>query len=398
MYRNHLPYKIMPFECEARHGGTPPAEKFISLIKVGVVGLGILSVASVPIALRAQQTAAKSAEAKPAESVELEIGANAPNFALKDQTGKTHKLSDYKGKTVVVAFYPKDDTPGCTAEMCSLRDGMEQFKAKGVVVLGVSVQDTTSKKAFASKNRLSFPLLADTEKSTAKAYGVLGANGVAERVTFIIAQDGTIKNIDRASRLTRLDTKVFSSHAATLAQMLSGDWKAEVGKPVPSFALKNYDGKVITSTSNKEELTIFAFVSTKCSYSNDYNARLAKFARDYAERDGKRVRVIGINANAGETPEAIAKHAKDNDLPYPIVKDEHNTIADHFAAQKTPEIWIVDKSGLVRYHGAIDDHFDPTQVKVNYLMDAVNTLLEGKELKVMETESQGCSIKRERKR
>lgn len=363
-----------------------------------VVGAIASSLALVPIALRAQQTAAKTVETKPTQSGELEVGTTAPNFSLKDQNGKTHRLADYKGKTVVVAFYPKDDTPGCTAEMCGLRDALPHFKEKGVVILGVSVQDTDSKKAFATKYGLTFPVLADTEKSVAKAYGVLGANGVAERVTFVIAPDGTIQNVDRAARLTRKDGKVASDHAATLALTLSGDWKAELGKPVPSFTLKNYDGKPITSTSNKDELTVFAFVSTKCSYSNDYNARLAKFARDYAERDGKRVRVVAINSNTGEKPEAIAQHAKDNALPYPVVKDEKNLIADHFQAEKTPEVWIVDKRGVVRYHGAIDDHFDVAQVKVNYLTDVVNALLEGKEPPVTETAVQGCSIKRERRR
>jgi thioredoxin-dependent peroxiredoxin len=299
---------------------------------------------------------------------------------------------------VVLAFYPKDDTPGCTAQMCALRDALPQFADKGIVVLGVSVQDTASKKAFADKYRLTFPVLADTDKSVAKAYGALGANGVAERITFVIGPEGTVQNVDRAARLARQDGKVMSDHATTLALMLSSDWKAELGKPVPSFTLKNYDGRPVTSTSNKYDLTVLAFVSTKCSFSNDYNGRLVKFARDYADRSGKRVRVMGINANADEKPEMIAKHAQENAFPYPVVKDEKNVIADHFQAQKTPEIWVVDKRGVVRYHGAIDDHFEEAQVKKTYLTDAVNALLEGKDPPVAETPAQGCTIKRERRR
>ena len=176
------------------------------------------------------------------------------------------------------------------------------------------------------------------------------------------------------------------------------DWKAELGKPIPSFTLPNYDGTPITVDSRKFDLTVLVFVSTKCSFSNDYNKRLVTFARDYAIRDNKRVRVIGINANADEKPEAIAKHAKDNAFPYPVVKDEKNSIADHFQAQKTPEVWVVDRSGIVRYHGAVDDHFDETQVKVHYLRDAVNALLAGKQPPLAETPLQGCTIKRERRR
>ena len=176
------------------------------------------------------------------------------------------------------------------------------------------------------------------------------------------------------------------------------DWKAELGKPIPSFTLTNYDGTPITVDSRKFDLTVLVFVSTKCSFSNDYDARLVTFARDYAMRGTKRVRVIGINANADEKPEAIAKHAQAKGLTYPVVKDEKNLIADHFQAQKTPEVWVIDRRGIVRYHGAIDDHFEATQVKVTYLRAAVNALLEGKEPAVTETPLQGCTIKRERRR
>lgn len=359
-----------------------------------------LAVALAPMILRAQEPANRPAGVKAAdiEAEGPEVGKPAPEFALKDQSGKTHRLADYKGKTVVLAFYPKDDTPGCTAQMCALRDALPQFAEKGIVILGVSVQDTASKKAFADKYKLTFPVLADTDKSVAKAYGALGASGVAERITFVIGPEGTVQNVDRAARLTRQDGKVLSDHAATLARMLSSDWKAELGKPVPSFTLTNYDGKPVTATSNKYDLTVLVFVSTKCSFSNDYNGRLVKFSQDYAERSDKRVRVIGINANTDEKPEAIAKHSKENGLTYPVVKDEKNVIADHFQAQKTPEVWVVDKRGIARYHGAIDDHFEEPQAKTHYLRDAVNALLEGKEPPVTDTPPQGCNIKRERRR
>jgi peroxiredoxin Q/BCP len=358
-------------------------------------GVALVSITSLP------QTPSPPLQAgKPADldSETLELGKPAPDFSLKDQTGKTHRLTDYKGKTVVLAFYPKDDTPGCTAEMCAFRDALPQFKTKGVVILGVSVQNTISKKAFASKFNLTFPILADTEKVVAKLYKVLGANGLAERITFLIAPDGTLKNVDRSARLTSINGKTMSDHVEALALMLTDDWKVELGKPIPSFTLKNYDGKPINSTSNRHDLTVLAFVSTRCGYSNDYNARLVRFAKEYAVRGNKRVRVIGINANTNEKVDEIAKHTQDNGLPYPVTKDEGNVIADHFRAQKTPEVWVVDRRGVARYHGAIDDHFEEVQVKKTYLRDAVEALLEDKEPAITETEAQGCSIKRERKR
>jgi peroxiredoxin len=93
----------------------------------------------------------------------LTVGATAPDFTVKDTNGKTVKLSDYAGKMVVMYFYPKDDTPGCTKEACSFRDNYDQYLSKGITVFGVSLDDSSSHKAFTDKFNLPFPLLADTD-------------------------------------------------------------------------------------------------------------------------------------------------------------------------------------------------------------------------------------------
>lgn len=120
------------------------------------------------------------------------VGKAAPSFRLQDQNEHWLSLADLRGKWVVLYFYPMDDTPGCTTEACEFRDNLFAFRRLGVEVLGVSVQDVASKKAFAAKNSLPFPLLADTDKSIAKAYGVLGLLGYARRETFIIDPQGII--------------------------------------------------------------------------------------------------------------------------------------------------------------------------------------------------------------
>ena len=106
--------------------------------------------------------------------VTVDAGNAAPTFSLKDQDGKTHSLADFKGKWVVIYFYPKDDTPGCTTEACQFRDEFGVLKKKNVVVLGVSPDDEKSHGKFAKKFTLPFPLLADTEKAMCEAYGVWG--------------------------------------------------------------------------------------------------------------------------------------------------------------------------------------------------------------------------------
>ena len=105
----------------------------------------------------------------------MEVGTLAPDFALPDQEGRTHRLSDYRGRWVVLYFYPKDDTPGCTKEACGFRDQMGSLKALDAVVLGVSADDVESHKRFAEKYGLNFPLLADPERKVIRACGAWGA-------------------------------------------------------------------------------------------------------------------------------------------------------------------------------------------------------------------------------
>ncbi len=124
---------------------------------------------------------------------ELKIGDVAPDFELPFGSGK-RRLSEYRGKVVVVYFYPKDDTPGCTTEACNFRDNFDDYKSKGIEVIGVSVDSESSHKKFVEKYDLPFVLAADTSKEISKKYNVLGI-GTAKRVTFIINKEGKIAHI-----------------------------------------------------------------------------------------------------------------------------------------------------------------------------------------------------------
>ena len=129
----------------------------------------------------------------------IDPGKKAPTFTLKDQDGKTHKLADYAGQPVVLYFYPKDDTPGCTAETCSFRDQLPKFKKSKAAVFGVSILDEKSKAKFAAKYDVNFPLLADADHAVAEKYGVwleksrYGRKymGIA-RTTFLIDGSGKV--------------------------------------------------------------------------------------------------------------------------------------------------------------------------------------------------------------
>ncbi|HYR87238.1 MAG TPA: thioredoxin-dependent thiol peroxidase [Terriglobia bacterium] len=132
----------------------------------------------------------------------LKVGDKAPDFNVSTDAGQKVKLSDFKGKKIVLYFYPKDDTPGCTKEACAFRDGFDEIKDRGAVVLGVSTDSVDSHKKFKSKFELNFPLLADTDKKIVESYGVWKEKinygkkymGI-ERTTFIIDKDGKISHI-----------------------------------------------------------------------------------------------------------------------------------------------------------------------------------------------------------
>lgn len=137
--------------------------------------------------------------ARAARAGELpQVGQPAPDFKLADQDGQLHALKDYRGKWLVLYFYPKDDTPGCTQEACAFRDDLHQLVEMDAAVVGVSVDDSTSHAQFAKKYHLPFPLLADKSGEVAASYGALmnlGIMKLARRFTFLIDPQGNIGRV-----------------------------------------------------------------------------------------------------------------------------------------------------------------------------------------------------------
>ncbi len=152
----------------------------------------------------------------------LKPGDPAPDFKGVTTDGKPVALADYRGRKLVLYFYPRDDTPGCTRQACSLRDGNAELAAKGAAVLGVSTQDERSHQAFTRKYHLNFPLLADTDGTVGRAYGTLGGSGVvdriktavgmAKRVTFVIDERGRVAHV--------IDKPDVANHAAEVLALL----------------------------------------------------------------------------------------------------------------------------------------------------------------------------------
>lgn len=147
----------------------------------------------------------------------LEAGDKAPEFSVKDQDGNTVKLSDFKGKKLVLFFYPKASTPGCTAEACNLRDNWERFQEKGYDILGVSADTQKRQSNFKNKYEFPFPLLADEDREVIQAYGVWGPkkfmgkeyDGI-HRTTFIIDEDGKIEEVIKKVKTKEHTAQILS--------------------------------------------------------------------------------------------------------------------------------------------------------------------------------------------
>jgi peroxiredoxin Q/BCP len=147
-------------------------------------------------------------------------GDPAPDFSGVTTDGTKVALKDFRGRKLVLYFYPMDDTPGCTAQACSLRDGNAEIRRKGAAILGVSAQDAASHGRFAQKYNLNFPLLADTDRAVARAYGAIGGGlggalrgmlGMAARVTFVIDGEGRIAHV-----IDDVDTKGHAEQVLAL--------------------------------------------------------------------------------------------------------------------------------------------------------------------------------------
>jgi peroxiredoxin len=165
-----------------------------------------------------------------------------------------------------------------------------------------------------------------------------------------------------------------------------------IGAAAPDFKLTTLDGKAfsLSEAAKAQKAVVLMWISTQCPYSNAYNAQMKDLASAYSS---KGVLFVGINSNKTEDLEKAKSHAKSNGHTFPIVKDLENKVADMFGAQRTPEVFVVDSEGKIRYHGRITaDHEDPKSSPD--LKNALDEMLAGKPVARSETKAFGCTIKR----
>jgi hypothetical protein len=151
---------------------------------------------------------------------------------------------------------------------------------------------------------------------------------------------------------------------------------------------------MIVGRAYGQDVTVVVFISTVCPVSNSYNLRMKELYRDYAP---KGVKFEFLNANRNESQEEAQDHARRVGFPFPVSKDANNVMADRLGAEYTPESFVIDREGVVRYRGRIDDAQNPARVRQNSLRLAIDAVLAGRDVPAPETKSFGCTIKRVRK-
>ena len=319
------------------------------------------------------------------QSTNLEVGMEAPDFSLRDQSGIIRSLGAYRGKTVVLMFYPKDQTSGCSCQAKAARDLVPALTAKNVAVLSVNSDDVGSHAAFAEKEGLNYPLLADPDRVVLKRYGVLGANGLAQRVTYVIDPNGKIAGIDRKvdETFARKDGELKTTHLDDIDQFVS-PWKARVGERVPNLWMAGEDGKTVSIRPRSGVVTVLLFLG-----SDDLSRNCVPVLADIVNSPAyEKASFYAINPNQGwgslPTPE--------NRWGLKWLFDPLKSTSAHFEVTHTPSVCMVDGMGNVRYFGSLDTPGKAFEGKATIFRQALLALMEGRPFHSMAAPSFGTPV------
>jgi peroxiredoxin len=187
--------------------------------------------------------------------------------------------------------------------------------------------------------------------------------------------------------------RVVLAASVLLCSVLFGQ-EYQVGSKVADFTVTDASGTPVKFSSLRGDTTVLIFVATQCPVSNAYNERMKTLYNDYS---GKGVKFVFVNANSTEPATEVEQHATSHGFAFPVYKDNNNVVADKFGAQVTPETYVIDKSGVLRYHGYIDDSKDESKIQNRGLRTALDAVMSGGTVAKAETKAFGCTIKRGKK-
>src|SRR5262245_29117864 len=178
---------------------------------------------------------------------------------------------------------------------------------------------------------------------------------------------------------------------ATFSIQTTANATIVIGNLAPDYTLSDLDGKTHALKDYRGKTVVVSFISARCPITNAYKDRIRAVADEYSKRD---VAFIGVNSNVDESIEEMRAYAAKNNFDFTILKDKGNVVADSYAAERTPKVYVIDGEGVLRYQGRIDNSQNPKMVNRNDLREALNEMLAGKPISVVDTRALGCLIKR----
>ena len=313
----------------------------------------------------------------------------APAWTLTAQDGRTFHSADYAQRAVALAFLPALDSDS-EAQLKSLRAKQGDFDRLGVKVFAVTPASRDAALALHDRLHLDFPILSDTGGGVARLYGAAAANGAARRISYVMGTNNRVllpitqvRPLDHGQQLYELTQCCLDNTPLPPSKL--------IGKRVADFSLPRTDTGATETLygDNRQTATVVFVMSARCPCSARYDARYGQIARMYT---AKGVRFLGMNANDGETASEIAAKGRAEKYGFPILQDKNAAIADKIGAQVTPEVFVLDRAGILRYHGRIDDSRDVADVKQHDLQNALDFLLAGKNPLRGERSAFGCAI------
>jgi peroxiredoxin len=184
---------------------------------------------------------------------------------------------------------------------------------------------------------------------------------------------------------------LITALALSASVLIAQEFK--LGSKVTDFNVQDLDGKPVAFSALRGPITVVIFIATQCPVSNAYNQRMNAVYQDYT---AKGVKFIFVNANRSEPANEVREHARRAGFVFPVYKDANNALANRFDAQVTPESYVIDTAGIIRYHGSIDDSQNESRIRTRGLRMALDAVLAGKPVELAQTKAFGCSIKRSR--
>jgi peroxiredoxin len=187
-----------------------------------------------------------------------------------------------------------------------------------------------------------------------------------------------------------MKSALYASVILALAAQAIGAQQFRLGMPVSDFAVHDMRGRTLTYKSLRGSVTVVVFFSTRCPISNAFNYRRNSIYRDF----NKRAKFIAVDSNANETVEEVRAYAADVGFEFPVYKDVNNEVADRFGVLSTTDTFVIDASGVIQYHGYVEDALNPARTTKQALRLAIEAVLDGKPVTTPETRARGCAVRR----